>query len=140
MSARVCLRTWLPAKSSSLHATGTESNWRTSTAPLPAPVRPQLLPERFWPTTEPVRGLMTEADARAMLERIRWPEGVRCIYEDCGGADVYRIETKGKTYTRPDGSERTVPARHLFKCKACKRQFSVTKGTIFEDSKISLVT
>lgn len=84
------------------------------------------------------RGLLSEADARAMLERIRWPEGVRCIFSDCGGADVYRIETKAKTYTRKDGKERHVPARHLYKCKACKRQFSVTKGTIFEDSKIPL--
>jgi transposase-like protein len=85
------------------------------------------------------RGLMSEADARAMLERIRFPNGLHCIFSDCGGAEVYRIETKAKTYTRPDGTERHVAARHLFKCKACKRQFSVTKGTIFEDSKIPLV-
>ena len=82
------------------------------------------------------RGLLTEADARAMLERIRWPEGVHCIFENCGGAEVYRIETKAKVYARG----RSVPARHLFKCKACNRQFSITKGTIFEDSKIPLVT
>jgi transposase-like protein len=81
------------------------------------------------------RGLMSEADARAMLERIRFPNGVHCIFEDCGGAEVYRIETKGSV--RKDG--RLVPPRHLFKCKACRRQFSVTKGTIFEDSKIPLV-
>jgi transposase-like protein len=48
--------------------------------------------------------------------------------------EVYQIETKAKNYKRPDGSERNVPARHLFKCKACRRQFSVTKGTIFEDN------
>src|SRR5664279_241333 len=80
------------------------------------------------------RGLLSEADARAMLERIRWPEGVRCIFPDCDGTEVYRIETKGSL--RKDG--RLVPPRHLFKCKVCKRQFSVTKGTIFEDSKIPL--
>ena len=86
------------------------------------------------------RQILSEADARAMLERIRWPEGVRCVH--CGSDNVGRVETKGKTYTRPDGSERTVPARHLFKCKAkeCRKQFSVTKGTIFEDSKIPLTT
>ena len=78
------------------------------------------------------RGLMSEADARAMLERIRWPNGLACIY--CGNMEVGRIEAKAKTYA----SGRTVPARHLFKCKACKKQFSVTKGTIFEDSKIPL--
>jgi transposase-like protein len=81
-------------------------------------------------------GSLTEADARAMLERIRWPNGARCIFPDCGGAEVYRIETKAKTLK----SGRYVGPRHLFKCKACRRQFSVTKGTIFEDSKIPLRT
>lgn len=82
------------------------------------------------------RGLMSEADARAMLERIRWPEGVKCIY--CGSENVGTVKAKGKVYTRADGSERVVPARHLYKCRACRKQFSVTKGTIFEDSKIPL--
>jgi transposase-like protein len=88
------------------------------------------------------RGLLTEADARAMLERIRWPDGVHCIFPDCGGAEVWRIEAKATTRKakKADGTivERIVPERHLYKCKACKRQFSVTKGTIFEDSKIPL--
>ncbi len=78
------------------------------------------------------RGLMTEADARAMLERIRWPNGLACVF--CGVMEVGRIETKASTRT----NGRPIPARHLFKCKACKKQFSVTKGTIFEDSKIPL--
>ena len=81
-------------------------------------------------------GSLTEADARAMLERIRWPNGVHCTFADCGGAEAYRIEVKAKTLK----SGRHVGARHLYKCKACRRQFSVTKGTIFEDSKIPLRT
>ena len=81
-------------------------------------------------------GSLTEADARAMLERIRWPNGVHCLFEGCGGAEVYRIETEAKTLK----SGRKVGPRHLYKCKACRRQFSVTKGTIFEDSKIPLRT
>jgi transposase-like protein len=59
-----------------------------------------------------------------------------CAFDDCGGSEVYRIEVKGKTLK----SGRVVGPRHLFKCKACRRQFSVTKGTIFEDSKIPLRT
>ena len=86
------------------------------------------------------RGLLSEADARAMLERIRWPNGVACL--SCGNAEVWRIEAKAasRKVTKTDGTVVTkpVPERHLFKCKACKRQFSVTKGTIFEDSKIAL--
>ncbi len=81
-------------------------------------------------------GTLTEAAARAMLERIRWPDSVHCLFLDCGGAEVYRLEVKGKTLK----SGRVVHPRHLFKCKACRRQFSVTRGTIFEDSKIPLRT
>lgn len=82
------------------------------------------------------RGLMTKADARAMLERIRWPNGLACL--ECGSINVGRIEAKAKVYVKPDGKERFVPARHLYKCRDCKKQFSVTKGTAFEDSKIPL--
>ena len=82
-------------------------------------------------------GSLTEADARAMLERIRWPEGVRCVFEDCDGTQVYRIDTKGND---GENGKRKVAPRHLFKCKTCRRQFTVTKGTIFEDSHIPLRT
>jgi transposase-like protein len=81
-------------------------------------------------------GTLTEQDARAMLERIRWPNGLVCAFPDCGGSEVYRIEAKAKVLK----SGKKQGPRHLFKCKACRRQFSVTKGTIFEDSKIPLRT
>lgn len=84
--------------------------------------------------------LQTEADARAFLESKRWPNGVVCAFEDCGGAEVTRMEIAAKTYKRKGKSDRMVPARSLFNCKACRRQFTVTKGTIFEDSKIALRT
>lgn len=93
-------------------------------------------PKSKGPLVSLTDGTLTEADARAMLERIRWPEGVHCIFPDCGGAEVYRLEVKGKTLK----SGRRVGPRSLYKCKACRRQFSVTKGTIFEDSKIPLRT
>jgi transposase-like protein len=84
--------------------------------------------------------LQTEADARAFLESKRWPNGVVCAFEDCGGSDVTRMEIAAKTYPRAGKPDRVVPARSLFNCKACRRQFTVTKGTIFEDSKIALRT
>ena len=79
-------------------------------------------------------GTLTEADARAMLERIRWPNGIACIH--CGVMEPYRINVKAST--RKNG--RHVGARQLFKCRGCRLQFSVTKGTIFEDSKVPLRT
>jgi transposase-like protein len=81
-------------------------------------------------------GTLTEADARTMFEGMRWPNGPMCTFPDCDGSEVYRISVAGKTL--PSG--RVVGPRELFKCKACRRQFSVTKGTAFEDSKIPLRT
>ena len=63
-----------------------------------------------------------------------------CVFEDCGGAQVSRFDTAEKTYKRAGKPDRFVPSRSLYRCKACGRQFSVTKGTIFEDSKIPLRT
>lgn len=70
---------------------------------------------------------LTDEDARACLERLRWPGGrPPCIR--CGCADtVYRLQGKA---TRPG----------LFKCRACKGQFTVTVGTVMEDSHLPLAT
>jgi len=68
--------------------------------------------------------------ARAYLESLRWPHGVVCPH--CGQKGAYRLEA------RP-GSKR--PGRKgLWKCKDpdCGSQFTVTVGTIFEDSHIPL--
>src|SRR5438552_5756472 len=50
---------------------------------------------------------------------LRWPDGPVC--PSCDGREHSYLTT-----------------RRLWKCKACKRQFSVKVGTIFEDSAISL--
>ena len=53
------------------------------------------------------------------VAELRWPDGPVC--PDCGGKDHSFLKT-----------------RRIWKCKGCKRQFSVKVGTIFEDSPISL--
>jgi transposase-like protein len=50
---------------------------------------------------------------------LRWSDGPECPM--CGGKDHSYLKT-----------------RHIWKCKACKKQFSVKVGTIFEDSPIGL--
>ena len=62
--------------------------------------------------------------AREYLETLRWPDGPICPHCGCIG-DHYAL--KGKSH-RPG----------LWKCKACRKQFSVTVGTVFERSKIPL--
>src|SRR5688500_1352945 len=72
----------------------------------------------------------TDETARGYLESLRWPGGAAC--PRCGGADPYRLTARkdSKSPGRPG----------LYKCRACKRQFTVTVGTIFEDSHIPLST
>ncbi|MGD1212453.1 MAG: IS1595 family transposase [Candidatus Acidiferrales bacterium] len=62
-----------------------------------------------------------EAKCRAYLEKLRWPDGVRC--PRCKGEKVYRIVK-----------------RDQFLCAACEYQFSVTVDTIFHDTHLPLVT
>jgi transposase-like protein len=57
--------------------------------------------------------------AHAYVVRWRWPNGVACPRKGCGSASVQVIATRKK-----------------WRCKECKRQFSVRVGTIFEDSPI----
>src|SRR5690349_14002631 len=68
-----------------------------------------------------------EAHARELLEKLRWPTGPICPH--CGSVDSYRITA------RKEGSE---TRKGLLKCKGCRKQFTVTVGTIFEDSHIPL--
>jgi transposase-like protein len=64
--------------------------------------------------------------ARVALEAIRWPDGPVCPH--CGCCDPERIALgKGKKH-RPG----------LYYCADCNGQFTVTVGTVFERSKISL--
>jgi transposase-like protein len=61
----------------------------------------------------------TDAKCRELLTRLRFPEGPRCLR--CKGP-VALLETE----------------KHLFYCKDCDYQFSVTAGTVFNDSHLPL--
>lgn len=74
-----------------------------------------------------LRECFHDADkAREYLEQRRWPKGAVCPH--CGGADPYRLTPKPGSKTRLG----------LWKCKACRKQFTVTVDTIFSDSKLPL--
>ncbi|OFV97298.1 MAG: hypothetical protein A3H28_02910 [Acidobacteria bacterium RIFCSPLOWO2_02_FULL_61_28] len=70
-----------------------------------------------------------EDKARAFLEKQRWPEGPECPH--CGlVGEAYRLTPtpNGKTHVR----------KGVWKCASCRKEFTVTVGTIFEDSHIPL--
>ncbi|CAN5790004.1 hypothetical protein BH18ACT15_BH18ACT15_15480 [soil metagenome] len=55
--------------------------------------------------------------ATEFVAKLRWPNGPVC--PECGGKDYSYLKS-----------------RRVWKCKDCKKQYSVKKGTIFEDSHI----
>jgi transposase-like protein len=70
-----------------------------------------------------------EDAARALLEEMRWgKDGAVCPH--CGGSDPYKLTPKAESKS---------PVRKgVYKCKACRKQFTVTVGTVFEDSRIPI--
>jgi len=73
--------------------------------------------------------LSDEVGARELLERIRWPNGPICPHCVVSGGH-YRVKPRR-------GSRRPVRPG-VWKCKDCRKQFSVTVGTVFHGSKIPL--
>lgn len=72
---------------------------------------------------------LTNEQAREMIEKIRWADGIFCPH--CGTiGEYYKLTPK-------EGSKRPV-REGVYKCKACRKQFTVTVGTIFEGSHIKL--
>ena len=68
----------------------------------------------------------TDENAREFLEMWLWPHGPVC--PRCKQTDVLRVYRMTGKSTRPG----------LHNCKDCRRQFSVTVNTIFEDSHLPL--
>jgi transposase-like protein len=70
-----------------------------------------------------------EDAARAFLEAKRWPDGPVCPH--CGEFNnAYRLEPK-------KGSKSPV-RKGVWKCGGCREQFTITVGTVFEDSHVPL--
>lgn len=70
--------------------------------------------------TEAIRFFSNPQNCVDAVAAMRWPDG-KPTCPNCGGQDHYWLATQWR-----------------WKCKACKKQFSVKVGTVFEDSPLSL--
>jgi transposase-like protein len=71
----------------------------------------------------------TEEAARDYFEHVRWPDGPACPH--CGNCDqerIYKVTPNVDAGIRPG----------LYKCAECRESFTVTVGTVMEDSHIPL--
>jgi len=76
-----------------------------------------------------------EAKAFEHIEAILWPQGPACRH--CGSMDKHYklVGVRSKPSKRnPHGVER----HGLYKCRDCRKQFTVRMGTIFEESHLPL--
>jgi transposase-like protein len=69
------------------------------------------------------RHLTNDLAAHEHLVKLRWPNGIQCPH--CQANKVYKLNVRSAK-------------RIIFKCAKCRKQFSATVGTIFEDSHIPL--
>src|SRR3954453_11924406 len=68
---------------------------------------------------------MTEAEAETTFRNLRWLDTNGApVCPHCGGLDAYDCR-------RPSGAPR-------FECRACKKDFSITSGTLFASQKLPL--
>src|SRR5260221_293048 len=73
----------------------------------------------------------TDEKARAHLEKVLWPAGAVCPHcKNCNDKPIYKLT--------PKADSKSAVRDGVYKCGACLKQFTVTVGTVFEDSKIPL--
>jgi len=80
-----------------------------------------------------VRDLQTETDAYLFLEEQRWHG--RPICPHCHSERVFYLTPKVEGRKTRTGK---ISERRVWKCGACRKQFSVLTGTIFHGSKVEL--
>ena len=72
---------------------------------------------------------LNDRKARELLEQVRWPEGPICPHCVVVGGHYRVMPKKGpRSPVRPG----------VWKCRDCRKQFTVTVGTVFQGSKIPL--
>ncbi|MGA2953336.1 MAG: transposase, partial [Caulobacteraceae bacterium] len=68
---------------------------------------------------------MTDAEAETTFRQVRWSEtDGEPVCPKCGGLDAYE-------FRRPTSALQ-------FECKGCKKQYSITSGTLFASHKLPL--
>lgn len=72
---------------------------------------------------------LSEEKARELLENIRWPEGPKCPHCATDKAPYGLVADKGKKVREG-----------LYGCRGCGKQFTVTVGTVMEQSHIPIRT
>ena len=75
-----------------------------------------------------------EDKARALMESLRWPNGIVCPHcRNKGEKPISKLEATTESVMKNKGVRKGV-----YFCGACRQQFTVTVGTVFESSHVPL--
>ena len=72
-----------------------------------------------------MKSFYDEKSCREFLEDIKWRGEPICPHCNCQTKEHYKLKSNGEF-------------KGLYKCKRCKKRFTVTIGTMFEGSHVSL--
>ena len=91
-------------------------------------------------TSIPNNPIFNDEDAaRAHLERLRWPQGVLCVHCGAFGDAISKVEkTDKRRKPASPGKRHKVARAGRYYCKECEGTFTVTVGTVMEDSHVPL--
>jgi transposase-like protein len=81
--------------------------------------------------------IKTEADAYRYMESLRWPDGPVCPHCKSAEPHYFLKPREGKARKTRTGKP---TERRVWKCKSCRKQFSVITGTVFHGTKVPLHT
>lgn len=87
--------------------------------------------------TEVAERLPTEAAAYEFLEELRWQGTPVCPHCGSEGNHVFLRPANGLSRTTNRGKQ---SERRVWKCRACKRQFSVITGTVMHGTHVPIRT
>jgi transposase-like protein len=79
--------------------------------------------------------ITNDADAYEYMEGLRWPDKPYCPH--CGSVNDHYFLKPDNGVSRKT-TRGSVSERRVWKCRDCRKQFSVTTGTVFHGSKVSL--
>jgi transposase-like protein len=85
--------------------------------------------------TQLANKIQTEGDAYAFLESIRWANGVFCPHCGSVASHYFLTPENGTSRKTRTGS---ASERRVWKCRDCRKQFSVITGTVMHGSKASI--
>ena len=97
--------------------------------PKEPPKKRKNIPAPSWLTVPKYRCFADPEAARQVLERLRWPDKITCPHCALTG-------TSARLWPRESARRPARPG--VWRCTSCRKQFTVTIGTIFEGSHVPL--